>query len=92
MITDIGNASGPMRMSMTGWTPAQVDRQTDTGYEKTTTYEGYEAIEEYDSQDQHGELLVFVGNRFVVEVRGDHTTMETIKQAIDLKKLAQANK
>ena len=95
MIMDLGNVSGPMRMGITGWTLAQVDRKTDTGYEKTTTYQGYKGIEEYDRQDQHGKFRVFVGDRFVVEVTGDRTTMETIKQAmgqIDLKKLAQAAK
>ena len=95
MIMDLGNVSGPMRMGMTGWTMAQIDRKTDTGYEKTTTYQGYKAIEEYDNEDQHGEFRVFVGDRFVVEITGDNITMETIKQAmgqIDLKKLAGAAK
>lgn len=95
MIMDVGNISGPMRMSMTGWTMMQIDQQTDTGYEKTTTHEGYKAIEQYDRQDQHGEFRVFVADRFIVEITGDNVTMETIKGVmgqIDLKKLAEAAK
>jgi hypothetical protein len=94
MIMDLGNVSGAMRMGMTGWTMTQIDRKTDTGYEKTTTYQGHKAIEEYDNEDQHGEFRVFVGDRFVVEITGDNVTMETIKQAmgqIDMKKLAQGD-
>jgi hypothetical protein len=95
MIMDLGNVSGAMRMGMTGWTLAQIDRKTDTGYEKTTTYQGYKTFEEYDNESKHGEFRVFVGERFVVEITGDNVTMETIKQAmsqIDLKKLAQSAK
>jgi hypothetical protein len=94
-ITDVGNVSGPMRMGLTGWAVAQFDRQTDTGYEKTTTCQGYKAFEEYDRQDQSGGLRAFVAERFVVEVTGDGVTMETIKKAmgqVDLKKIAQAAK
>ncbi len=93
MIMDLGNASGPMRMGIAGWATAQVDKQTDTGYEKTVTYQGYKGIEEYDNQTKDGEFRVIVANRFVVEVTGKDVTMETIKQAmgqVDLKKLAKA--
>jgi hypothetical protein len=94
-IMDLGNISGPMRMGMTGWTVSQFDNKTDTGYEKTTTFQGHKALEEYDNQDQHGEFHVFAGDRFVIEITGDNVTMETIKKAmgeIDLKKLIAAAK
>ena len=95
VIMDVGNMSGAMRMSMRGWTMAKIDRTTETGYEKTTTYQGYKALEEYDRQDEHGEFRVFAGDRFVVEVKGDRVTMEKIKQAmgqIDIARLAKATK
>ena len=94
-IMDLGNISGPMRLGMTGWTINQFDRKTDTGYEKTTTFKDHKSLEKYDNQDQHGELHVFAGDRFVVEITGDNVTMETIKQAmgqIDLKKLVETAK
>jgi hypothetical protein len=90
-ITDAGSLSSPMRMGLAGWAMAQYSRETDTGYEKTTTYAGYKAVEEYDTQSKSGSLRVFVAERFVVEAEGNQTTMEAIKQAlgkIDLKKLA----
>ena len=91
IITDMGNLSGPMRMGMTGWAVAKIDSETDTGYEKTLTYQGYKAMEQYNRQDREGTLRVFAADRFVVEVSGTGVTMETIKQAmgqVDLKKLA----
>jgi len=92
-IVDTGNLSGTMRIGMTAWTVGQYNRETDSGYEKTTTYAGYKAVEEYDNEAKSGALRAFVGNRFIVEVEGSGTTMETIKAAmgkIDLKKLAGA--
>lgn len=95
MIMDLGNVSGPMRMGITSWTMGQVDQQTDTGYEKTSTYHGNKAFEEYDNQNKEGGFRVFAGDRFVVGITGKNVTMETIKKAmgeIDLKKLIEAAK
>jgi len=95
MITDLGAISGPMRMGMAGWAMNQIDSQTDTGYEKTVTYQGHKAYEEYDRQEKSGTFRVFADDRFVVEVSGLDVTMETIKQAmgqVDLKKLLKAAK
>ncbi|MGE5294160.1 MAG: hypothetical protein ACM3VT_04975 [Solirubrobacterales bacterium] len=90
-VTDVGNLSGTMRLGMVGWTMAQYDRTTDTGYEKTATYSGYKGMEEYDNESKSGTIRVFVADRFVVELTGNNTSMDTIKQAlgqVDLKKLA----
>lgn len=92
-ITDVGNVTGPMKMGMAAWAMAQYSRETDTGYEKTTTYNGYKAMEEYDNDAKEGALRVFVADRFVVAVEGNDVTMDAIKQAmgkIDLSKLAAA--
>jgi len=77
------------------WTMVQIHRQTNPGYERTITYQGYEGIEEYDNQGQHDEFQLFVADRFVVEISGDKVSMVAIRQAmgqIDLKKLADAAK
>lgn len=92
-ITDVGSMSGPMRLSMASWAATQYSRESDTGYERTTTYGGYKAFEEYNTQDQHGAIRVWVADRFVVEVEGNSVTMDALKQMlgkIDLKKLAAA--
>jgi len=90
-IMDMGNLSGPMRMGMAGWAMKQYSRETDSGYEKTTTYKGYKGMEEYDNNTRQGGLRLFVADRFIVELNGYQTTMEAMKKAmdkIDLKKLA----
>jgi len=88
-ITDTGNMSGAMRMGMVGWTMAQINRETDTGYEKTITYKGNKGIEEYNKNDKNGTVRLFVAERFLVEVEGDGVTMDTVKQALDKIDLAK---
>jgi hypothetical protein len=89
-ITDMGSLKGLTAMATFGWTVVEMDRETDSGYEKTTNYAGYKAHETYDKRGPSGKLEVLVANRFVVEVAGTHTGMEVLKGAlgqIDLRKL-----
>jgi len=92
-LTDISSMSGPMRMGMAGWAMAQFNRETDTGYERTTTISGYKAVEKYETQDKRGSLRLFVAERFIVEIDGNGVTMDALKEMlgkVDLKKLAAA--
>jgi len=90
-LMDTGNMSGSMRMGMNAWMTAEYSRETDTGYEKTTTINGCRGMEKYDTQNKEGSLEIMVADRFIVNVEGYGVTMETLKQVvgkIDLKKLA----
>jgi hypothetical protein len=90
-IMDMGNVTGPMRMSMAAWSMAEFEHETDSGYEKTTTHKGYKAVEELDRESNEATFRVFVADRFIVEVEGSNIPMETVKKAvdnIDLSKLA----
>jgi hypothetical protein len=90
-VTDAGNMTGPMRMGLAAWAMAEYNRETDTGYERTGTFNGYKGMEEYNRENKQGSIRVFVADRFVVEFDGYGLTMETLKQALgqlDLKKIA----
>lgn len=89
-ITDMGSMSGITAMAAFGWAMAEIDRETESGYEKTSTYGGFKAFEKYDKNNQDGEMQVLVGNRFSVEAKGYEVTMDQVKAAlgkIDLAKL-----
>jgi hypothetical protein len=89
-LTDMGSMTGLTALAAYGWVMAEIDRETDTGYEKTTTYSGNKAHEKYDNRGQHGEIEVLVANRFVVELNGNEISMDQLKGAlgkIDLGKL-----
>lgn len=72
------------------WMNVELDRETETGYEESGTANGRRYHEVYDDGSKSGEYTVIVGNRFLVEIRGNGVGMPTIKQAIgqiDLAKL-----
>lgn len=84
-IADLGAVSG-FAMFGYGWAMADIDRESSSGYEKTTEYEGHKAHEKYNRDSRRGEMQVLVADRFVVEVEGRDVEMETVKNA-----LAQVN-
>ena len=89
-ITDIGNVTGPLGLGLAGWAMVEVDRETETGYEKSTVLGGNKAFEKYDTRSKHGEVNVLVANRFIVEVKGRDVKMDDIKNVVaklDLAKL-----
>ena len=89
-ITDIGSMTGLAGMAAYAWARVDVDRESDTGYEKTSTFSGYKSHEKYDRQSKSGEISVLVGDRFVVEADGRNVDADAIKSAlgkVDLRKL-----
>jgi hypothetical protein len=90
-IVDMGSVSGLVGMATMAWAAADVDRETENGYEKTTTFDGHKAFEKYDNQSHSGELNILVEKRFVVTIEGNDVAMSFLKEAarsIDLGKLA----
>jgi hypothetical protein len=81
-LTDIGSMTGLAGMAVFGWYYADLDRETDTGYEKTTNFNGYKAYEEYNNQNKNGKIQVLVGDRFWIEADGDGVSMDEIKNAL----------
>ena len=91
VITDLGGTGTPAAMMMAAWTMAQIDRETESGYEKTSTINGHKAHEQYDNDAGSGSVEVLVGGRFLVELNGNQVSMEDIKgllKHLDLDKLA----
>jgi hypothetical protein len=82
-ITDMTGASGLAGLAAWGWTMAEIDKETDTGYEKTTKYRGHKAYEKYDKQYQDGSIEVLVSGRYMVSVQGNNVPMELVKNAMD---------
>ena len=64
-------------------TGAVIDKETAQGYERTLTYRGRKAWEQYNRADQSGELSVLVNNHAGVTVRGTHVTAEALREALD---------
>jgi hypothetical protein len=90
-LSDNGGMGGFMAFAQAGWSAAEIDRETDTGFERTTTLNGQKAKEEYDNESRHGKIEVLVGGRFMVEVTGGNVSFDQIQTAakmLDYAKLA----
>ena len=70
-------------MGMAAWAMIDVDKENDSGYEKTTKYKDHKAFEKYNNDNKDGELAVLLANRFVVSVKGNNVSMDKIKATID---------
>jgi hypothetical protein len=89
-MTDMGGLNNFAAMAQFAWAMHEIDRETDRGYEKTSTFSGHKAYEEYDRENKSGKIQIMVKGRIMVEVRGSSVEMDAIKAAakqIDLKKL-----
>lgn len=90
-ITDLAGTGSALGL-VHGWTSTEIDRESDSGYERTTTIDGHKAYEKYDGTQKNGEVQVMVKEHFIVEISGSDVSMETMKEAlgkIDLAKLAE---
>jgi hypothetical protein len=70
-----------------------MEKETDTGYERTTKVDGQLLHERYDRRARSGEVDMVIADRFVVTVRGDGVEAATLTASlkqIDLSKLAAA--
>lgn len=89
-IADFGGTQMMPALTAMSGLAFEVDRETDTGYERTINYRGYKALEQYDRAARNGSIQVYVGGRFVVRVEGQKVSMDDLKAAlekVDLKKL-----
>lgn len=90
-LSDNGGLGGIMAFAQASWAATEIDRESDTGFERTTTYGQHKAHEEYDNSGKYGKIEVLVGGRFMVEVSGNDVPFGSIQAAVkqvDLNKLA----
>jgi hypothetical protein len=88
-IADLGSLSG--LAALAGKFDPSVERETATGYERTTKVDGQLVHERYDRRTRSGEVGVVVANRFSVTVEGsgvDPGALTAALRAIDLASLA----
>ena len=88
-ITDPGSLSGPFALAQL-WMNVEIDKETSSGYEKTSTVGGRKQHEKWSKDSKHGSVKMIVGNRFMVDVDGQGLDMEQVKLLvgkIDIAKL-----
>lgn len=88
-ITDPGSLAGPFALANM-WMNLDIDKETSSGYEKTSTVSGRKLMEKWDKSSKHAEVHLVVGNRFMVEVDARGVDMADVKALlgkVDIAKL-----
>lgn len=84
MITDLGGAAGLAGMGRELFA-TEIDNANEHGFEKTTRYKGHRSFQRMQSSgDQSiGEIMVFVDDRFTVQLDGQNIAFKQLSKAID---------
>lgn len=70
---------------------AEVESESDDGYEKTYTYKQHKVQEEYNTTDKYGELKLLVAKRIIVNISVNGVEADVMKTALDAIDLAKLN-
>lgn len=79
-IVDAGGTA--MTIGMAAWSAIVIDKETDTGYEKTSTMDDNKTYEKYDNASKDGELNVLVNKRYIVSAKGHGVSMDKLKDIV----------
>ena len=57
------------------------EQEDDNGYTKSTTFDGKKAIEQFKKHNNEYQITYFTGERYLVTLEGENTTMDQLKTA-----------
>jgi hypothetical protein len=89
-ISDMGNASGVLALGRLAFAS---ESESDLGFEKNVVLNGEKVHEKWVTAGSQSELNAFVGERFMMEIRGSGVDLATAEKAfssIDVRKLPAA--
>ena len=94
-IIDTGGLMGLAQIGINAWMETEIDRETETGYERTTTIDDHPAYEKYDTKREEGELSIIVGKRFVFKAEGWNVSEKDLRSTpkkVGMKNLERMSK
>ena len=90
-IIDYGGIKDMAQGMAAVWTAAEIDKESDEGYERTIKVNGHPGMETWQAEGKHGEIQLLVGKRYILTLRTDNVPAEQVKkiaESLDLKALA----
>ncbi len=79
-IQDFGGV-GSAIAGFASWSIVKIDKESDNGFERTTTYKGHKAYEKCNRD--RCEFSVFVGKRFMLSAKGRNIEMDDLHDLVD---------
>ena len=80
MIYDCAGQAGVAYYSMMYW-GMNMEQEDENGYKKTTTFNGSKAIESFEKGSNQYGLMFPASNRLLVNIEGENTGLDAVKQA-----------
>jgi hypothetical protein len=87
-VTDMGGV-GFLMAGMAAWSMVEMDRETESGRERSGKADGRPFHEQYDNRSRSGEFDLVVGQRFLIEAKGRNVDLGTLKSAVGTINLAR---
>ena len=72
---------GSAMMGLAAWSMLQIDKESDNGFERTTTYKDYKAFEKCNRSNC--EFSIFVADRFLLNVNGNNVNIDDLHDIVD---------
>lgn len=81
MVYDCVGEAGAGLYNMMYWGAMNMESQDENGYKKSVSFNGGKAIETYEKSQDKYSLLFTSGDRLLVNVEGEKTGLDAVKQA-----------
>ena len=82
-IFDCAGEAGAGIYSLSYWTKMSMQSESDNGYSKTVDFNGQKAVESYEKSGDSYELTYVSSDRLLVNVKGEKTGLDAVKQAAE---------
>ena len=89
------SGAGDMAAVATAWQQLQIDKESDDGYERTTKIKEQPAFETYQNAAKSGQVQLWVGGRFYVNVQTRNLPADQVKKVVEslpIEKMLEAAK
>lgn len=73
---------GMMKMGVAAWATMEIDRESDTGYERTIEIDGHKAYEKWDAHSGEAELVFLYKDRYIITLKGDGFDEDDMQKAL----------
>ena len=74
---------GIMKAGVAAWATMEIDREGDTGYERTIEIDGHKAYEKWDAHSGEGELVLLYKERYIISLKGDGLAEGDLRKALN---------
>ena len=81
-VVDYGGIEMAKGLAM-AWTMAEIDKESDEGYEKTVKVKGHPGMETWHKEGKNGNVQVLVGNRYILTVDTTNIPSEQVLKIVE---------